>query len=141
MNGLVRSPFTELQRELNRLFERALPTETSGEEGLMWAPRVDLSETEDAYVIRIDLPGVKKEDITINYQDGTLTVSGERKLEKKEEGENFLHVERVYGRFLRTFTFPKEINPDKISAEYKDGVLVITVPKAEESKPKTIEVK
>jgi len=141
MNGLIRSPFTELLREFSRPFEGTLPAQTrETAEGIIWAPRVDLSETEDAYIIRMDLPGVNKEDISINYQDGTLTVSGERKLEQKEEGENFYHVERVYGRFVRSFTFPKDIDADKIQAKYENGVLIITVPKAEANKPKTIKI-
>ena len=147
MNGLVRfSPSTEmrrLQREIDTLFESFFPARegTRGElEQTGWAPRVDLEEREDAYVMHLDVPGINKEDLEINFQDGTLSISGERKLEQSQERGNFVRVERAYGRFYRAFTLPQTINPESIQANYENGVLTIHVEKAEERKPRRIEV-
>ncbi len=145
MNSLIRfAPGTtrSLQDEFDRLFDGFLTTRN--EEGVttMWTPRVDLSETADAYVVELDVPGVSREDININFHDNTLSISGERKSEKKEEGKGeYVRVERQYGSFYRSFTLPKTVDTEKIDARYEDGVLVITVPKAEESKPRKIDVR
>ena len=135
-----------LQREVNRLFEEFFPIrrwEAEGElptEGMtaVWTPRVDLAETDDSYLIFMDLPGVPKDSVKITFEEGVLRVSGERPM--PEENVRYYHIERPHGRFFRTFTFARNINPDNISASYKDGVLTITVPKAEESKPIKIEI-
>jgi HSP20 family protein len=105
-----------------------------------WTPRVDLSETEDAYHIHLDLPGVDKDDVDINLQDGTLTIRGERKEETREEGTNAVRVERSFGQFFRSFTLPQTIKQDAIRATYDNGVLAVEVPKAEETKPRRIEI-
>lgn len=147
MTSLVRfSPSTELrrmQREIDRLFDDFVPTRASGNgdtETGVWTPRADVAETEDSYVLHVDAPGLKREDFNINWQEGTLTVSGERKWEERSERENVVRVERAFGHFFRSFQLPKSVNGDMISAAYEDGVLTINIPKAEESKPRRIEI-
>ncbi len=134
-----------MQRDFDRLFSSFFAparTEAGPEaETAMWMPRVDLEETPDAYLIHMDLPGLSKKDLNISYHEGVLTVSGERKMETKEEKSNYVHVERQFGRFYRSFTLPKAVDESKIEAEYKDGVLQIRVPKMEAVRPRQIEVK
>ena len=101
---------------------------------------MDLTETEDAYFVHMDLPGLKKEDLEINFQEGSLSISGERRAEETEEQRKFVRVERAYGRFYRAFTLPQAINDAQIEAQFEDGVLNIRVPKAEEVKPRRIEI-
>lgn len=147
MANLIRfAPNHELRRmqhEIDRLFNDFFPTtngNSSEDKGSVWTPRVDLSETHDAYFIHIDLPGIDKKDLTINFQDGTLTVSGERKAEVRDEGKNYVRIERNFGHFFRSFNIPTAVKADKIKANYADGVLLIEVPKAEEVKPFNIRV-
>lgn len=147
MTSLIRfTPNRELrqmQREIDRLFENFFPARPEGNgdaETAVWSPRVDLAETADAYLIDLDVPGMAKDDFAINYHEGTLTVSGERKAEETKEERNYVRVERTYGHFYRSFTLPKAVNEEKIGAAYKDGVLSIRVPKAEESKPRRIKI-
>ena len=152
MTRLVRfSPTSEmrsLQREIDRLFDNFTPARKREEGGsepapaqqANWTPRVDLAETEDEYSIRLDVPGVAKEDIEINFQDSTLSISGERVTSSKEEESDFVRVERSAGRFFRSFSLPKTIKENEITAEYDNGVLTIHVPKAGEKKPRRIEV-
>lgn len=147
MTQLIRfSPTQDIRRmqnEIDRLFGAFLPTmrsEESEAETAVWAPRTDLHETGDAYVIHADLPGVPKEDVNVNYHDGILSVSGERRAKEPSENENCVRLERSFGRFYRSFTLPKTINEKKISATFLEGVLTIHVPKAEESKPRRIQV-
>ena len=146
MTSLVRfSPTSELrrmQREIDRLFEDAFPNRAENGEGAaqVWSPRADISETEDAYVIHIDAPGLKKDEFNISWQDGTLAVSGDRKWEDKEERENYVRVERSFGHFFRSFTLPNTVKGEEITGSYNDGVLTIRVPKAEESKPRRIQI-
>ena len=134
-----------MQREFDRLFESFFPTRpANGNDGLesaVWTPRTDLSETEDAYLIHLDLPGLKKEDVEINVHDGTLSISGERGHEEAEESRTFVRVERSRGRFYRSFSLPQTINTDGIEASFEDGVLSIEVPKAEERKPRRIDIR
>ncbi len=147
MTSLVRfSPTSELrrmQREIDRLFDDVFPTRAENGETAapVWSPRADVSETEDAYVLHIDVPGLKKNDFNISWQDGTLTVSGDRKWEDKEERENYVRLERSFGHFFRSFTLPNTVKSEEISGSYDEGVLTIRVPKAEESKPRRIEIK
>ncbi|MEX0820967.1 MAG: Hsp20/alpha crystallin family protein [Rhodothermales bacterium] len=132
-----------MQREIDRLFDDFVPSRESGNgdrESAVWSPRVDLSESEDAYVVHVDAPGMKKDDFNINWQNDTLTVSGERKWSGEASKENFVRVERSYGHFFRSFRLPKAIDGDQIQASYDAGVLTVTVPKAEESKPRRIEI-
>lgn len=148
MTSLVRfSPTSELRRmqqEFDRLFESFFPARPDGNgdvETALWSPRVDLAETDDTYLIQLDVPGMKKDAFNINYQQGVLSVSGERKAEETEEKANYVRMERSYGHFYRSFTLPKAIKEDKIEASYQDGVLTIRVPKAEESKPRRIQIR
>jgi len=110
------------------------------EDSVVWAPRMDVEETEDAYVIHADLPGIDKKDLNISLQDNVLTIKGERKHENKKETKNRFYLERAYGNFYRTITLPEKVKEEEIKAKYKDGVLTITLPKSEEAKPKLIEI-
>ncbi len=105
-----------------------------------WYPAVDVLESKDSYLIRAELPGMKREDFKLEVNDGTLTLSGERKPEKPAEGVEYRHVERVNAKFWRTFSLPETVKHDGIEATYKDGVLEVRVPKAEAAKPRQIEI-
>jgi HSP20 family protein len=149
MSTLTRwDPFRELddlQTRLSTLFGRS-PIRKNGEkrEALTvaeWAPLVDIVEDEKEYLIKAELPEVKKEDIKIGVQDDVLTISGERQYEKEEKNKKYHRVERAYGSFARSFTLPEDSDGDKLSAEFKDGVLKVHLPKSEKAKPKKIEVK
>ncbi len=137
--------FTGLQERINRMFDEAMRPLTPRGEGEelergAWAPAVDIYETDNEYVVYADLPGVKKEEISIELKDNTLTLRGEKKFEEKVERDNYLRVERSYGTFVRSFTVPHGVEADKIKARFKDGVLELTIPKREEAKPKQIKV-
>jgi HSP20 family protein len=106
-----------------------------------WNPALDIAEHDDEFIVKIELPGVAKDEVKILMQEKTLTVRGEKKQEKESTGANYHRVERSYGAFQRSFTLPSTVNGSKIDAAFKDGVLTITVPKSEESKRKEIEVK
>jgi HSP20 family protein len=135
------SEFDLLRREMSRLFDDFVPTRTGeNQESSVWAPRADLSETDDAYVIAVDIPGVSRDDLDITVEDGTLKVSGERSMREEHEGGQFYRIERAYGRFYRSFDFGPNVDPDNIEAHFDDGVLTIRVGKAEERKPRKIEV-
>ena len=140
------SPFREmdtLQSRLNTLFGRTACRPT-GEETFPvteWTPLVDVTEDEKEYVIKTELPEVKKEDVKVTVVDGTLRITGERKLEKEEEGKRYHRIERAYGSFERSFMLPEGTQPDKLTADYKDGVLKVHLPKSVEVKPKPLEVK
>lgn len=148
MTKLVRfSPHRELNRmhsEFDRIFNDFFPgrpyDRNANYSHGAWVPSVDLSENEDGYNIRMDLPGVDKKDITVNYQDGILTISGTRNAEEKKEGDNFLRIERRSGEFSRSFKIPNAIQTNKINAGYENGVLNITLLKADEVKPVKVKV-
>ena len=131
-----------LRHDMNRLFdtiwngpETEAPTTTG------WRPSVDISETQNEFIVTADLPGINREDLDVSVNNGRLTIRGERR-QTAESGEGNVHrVERVYGAFARAFDLPSAVNADNIGATYRDGVLSVTVPKAEEAKPKQIEVK
>ena len=131
-----------LQQEIDRLFDAPLtglvraPSFLNG-----WTPALDLHEDKDQFVVKAELPGVKKENIEVSVQDGTLSISGERKSEEKFKDAGAHRTERFFGRFQRTVSLPGAVAQDKVKAEYKDGVLTITLPKTEEAKPKQIDVK
>lgn len=134
--------FKSLQSQLNRLFEPFAARYTAADEDLVggnWAPPVDVAETQEKILVRAEVPGMKQEDIQIEFENGLLTLRGERKLEKTE-GMTWHRVERTYGNFSRSFTLPRTIDAEKISASYRDGVLEIEVPKREEAKPKQIRI-
>ena len=147
MTSLIRfTPRYEMrrmQREFDRLFDNFFPTHPSNGNGesAVWAPRTDLSETEDAYLINLDLPGLTKKDVEISFHDGTLSISGERWHEETEEDRTVVRVERSYGRFYRAFTLPQTAETESIEATFGDGVLNIRVPKVEEAKPRRIDIK
>ena len=146
MNDLIlHSPFHPLwrmQNEVERMFNGLLPQQDREEKATtaVWSPRADLAENDEAYRIILDLPGVPKNEVTINYHEGKLIVSGERKQAVQNEAKA-IHVERSAGHFYRDFKLPKSVNAGKIEATCIDGVLTIVVPKAEASKPHRIKVK
>jgi HSP20 family protein len=124
-------------RSFNDLFDENFGRESSRS---TWYPPVDILESKDSYLIRAELPGMKKEDIKVELKDGTLILSGERTSEKPAEGVEYRHTERVNAKFWRSFSLPETVKQDGIEAAYKDGVIEIRVPKAEEAKPRQIEV-
>ncbi len=105
-----------------------------------WTPPVDIHETDHELVLKADVPDVKPEDIEVNFENGTLTLKGKREFEKKEEGKGYHRIERNYGTFVRAFSLPETIDPEKLTAGYKDGVLTITIGKKEVAKPRTVKV-
>lgn len=144
------NPFRELEEineRLNRAFGRSMLTrdvDLPGKDALVgfdWAPTVDITENNEEFQIKAELPEVKKEDVKIRIEDGVLSISGERKQEKEEQNKKFHRVERSYGSFMRSFTLPTNIDETKIRADYKDGVLTLRIPKSAEAKPKAVEVK
>ncbi len=131
------STFPEWDHLMNGFFsDRLENTELTD-----WTPAIDIDEDNDAFVVIADLPGLTKKDISINIKENMLTISGERKIEKKDENKNYCRSERRYGSFKRSFQLTDQVIADKISASFKSGVLTVTVPKAEEVKPKEIEIK
>jgi HSP20 family protein len=104
-------------------------------------PVADVKEDDDKYTVTLETPGIEKEDLKIRMKDSSLLVEGEKKEEKKDEGESYLRVERSYGNFRRVFNFDSQLDPKKVNAEFKDGVLSVTLPKSEKEKHKEIEVK
>ena len=144
MNPLTKwDPFRELediQNRLSSLFGRT-PLRGIGEEAMTvseWTPLVDIAEDDKEYLIKAELPEVKKEDVKVTVENGVLTITGERKFEKEEKGKKYHRVERGYGSFTRSFTLPEGAASDKISAEYKDGVLKVHLTKSAEAKPKSM---
>ena len=138
-----------IEREFNKMFNSLSNRFGFGNgddvdkeyENAVWSPSSDIYEDKENYVLTLDLPGIKKDNVKISYVDGQLNISGERKNEKESKDGTYHRVERSYGKYFRSFSLPKEIKDDKIDAEFKDGQLTITVPKAEEVKPKEIDIK
>lgn len=128
-----------LQNEINRLFD----ADRDDGVGSMapWALKVDIKEDQDHIMLKADIPGMKQEDISVNVENNTLTISGERKFEQEEKRDDYHRVERSYGRFSRSFQLPNTTDLSKIDADYKAGVLTVTLPKLPEAKPRAIEVK
>jgi len=122
---------TSLQDELDRLFESPLQA---------WAPALDVQEDKDGFTIRAELPGLKREDIEVSLQDGVLVIAGERKAEAVKEDTEVHRQERYFGRFSRALTLPTAVSGDQVKAAYKDGILTVTLPKAEQAKPKSITI-
>lgn len=132
-----------MQNRLSSLFGRT-PWRGLGEETMKvteWTPLVDITEDDKEFVIKAELPEVKKEDVKVSVEDGRLEISGERKFEKEEKGKKYHRIERAYGSFMRSFTLPEGAAGDKVSADFKDGVLTVHLPKSPEAKPKSIDVK
>jgi HSP20 family protein len=139
-------PFREmsaLQERMNRLmsdFRTRTPwTEEEMAQG-GWVPAVDIYETKEAIVLNVELPGVTKDDMALEVKDNTLTLKGEKKLEKDVKEESYHRMERTYGSFMRAFTLPSTVQQEKVKARFKDGILEVTIPKAEEARPKQIKV-
>jgi len=140
------NPFRDLEDIQNRLspwFGR-IALRGGGDETMTtsaWAPLVDITEDDKEYLIKVELPEIKKEDVKVTVENGTLTISGERKFEKEEKDKKYHRVERAYGSFVRSFALPEGTDGSKVSAEFKDGMLKVHLPKSEQAKPKAIEVK
>lgn len=138
-----------VEREFNRMFRTfddrfglsKKEDSENGYENAVWMPLTDIFEDKDNYMIKADLPGMKKDDVKISFADGQLSISGERVQEQESKDTKCHRIERTYGKYYRSFNLPKEIKEDKIKAEFKDGQLTVTIPKAEEVKPKEIEIK
>ena len=134
---------SSLQNEMNRLFNTAFDapaTPGNGAAMRRWVPAMDLLETADHFVLRADLPGLTQDDVKIELEDSTLTVSGERKSEHEDKQEGYYRVERAFGGFSRSLTLPKGIDADAVTASFENGVLEIRVPKPEERKPRRISI-
>jgi len=146
MNLVRWDPFRELEEmstRLNRVLS-APPRRTGEEEGAFfadWAPAIDVQETDIEYLMKADLPDVKKDDVKIDIKDRVLTIEGERKQEKEEQGKKFHRIERSYGKFVRRLALPTDVDDQKIAADFKDGVLNVHLPKSASAKPRSISVK
>ena len=145
MNIVKYDPFRELrglQDEMTRLFTGALPASVSREEMLngAWIPNVDIFENKENLVLEADLPGLSREDFDLSIENNVITLKGERKFEKKAEGDNYHRVERSYGAFTRSFTLPQTVSAEGATAEFKNGILYVSLPKREETKARKIEV-
>ncbi len=142
------NPFRDMEEIFDRFSRssRRLPAlRSEGSQELMtiadWAPTVDVSETDDEYLIKVELPEVRKEEVKVTIHDGVLTLQGERKLEREEKNKKYHRVERAYGSFARSFTLPENVDDNNVKARNKDGMLYLHLGKTEEAKPKSIEVK
>src|SRR5258705_954401 len=138
-------PFRDLrtlQEEVNRLFSNNLSL-SLGEEGIArgaWNPNVDIYENKDQIVLEAELPGMNREDFDLTIENNVITLRGERRFEKKDDADNYHRVERAYGSFTRSFTLPQTVSGEGVSAEYRNGVLRVTLPKREETKARRIEI-
>ena len=128
------------QDQFNRLFSDTFRNPAEESALTTWAPAVDIYETPNELVVKADLPDVNEKDIDVRVENNLLTIRGERKSEKSVSEENFLRVERTYGSFSRSFSLPNTVNAEGIGAQYKNGVLTVTLPKREESKPRQVKV-
>jgi|PlaIllAssembly_1097288.scaffolds.fasta_scaffold05637_2 HSP20 family protein len=147
MMDLIRwNPWNELvslRERMNRMFEDSLFRPERHEDGVglgAWSPAVDMFEKDDKFVIKAELPGLDKKDVNVDLQNGVLTLKGERKHESEVKEENFYRREMSYGKFMRSFRLPADVDADKIRAEFQNGLLTVEVPKPEEHKPKQIKV-
>lgn len=133
----------EVSERLNKIFGTWARPVGVKETLAQWTPAVDIQETEKEYLFKfkVELPEISKEDVKVSYQEGILTIEGERKQEKEEKGKKFHRVERSYGKFLRTFMVPPDAEETKVTAEIKNGLLVVQLPKTEKPRAKTIDVK
>lgn len=130
---------TRLQDDMARLFDDRAPMRAG--ESLGWSPAVDIYEDAEGLSLKFDLAGVEPKDVDIRFENGVLTIKGERRLEKEEQKENYHRVELSYGTFNRSFSLPATVNPEQIKAEAKNGILSVHLPKKPEAKPKSIQVK
>jgi HSP20 family protein len=148
MNALTRwDPFKEmddLQKRLSSIFGLAPQRAATGKEEMtvaQWLPLVDITEDEKEYLIKAELPEVKKDDVKVTVESGVLTISGERRFEKEEKDRKYHRIERSYGSFTRSFSVPDDADDAKVAAEFKDGVLTVRLAKSEKARPKSVEVK
>lgn len=148
MTTIVRwDPIRELgtlQDRMNRVFEDMWGRTRRGEDDYVtgsWMPAVDVRESKDALEIQAELPGIDPKDVTVSVEGGVLTIKGSRQFEKATEGETYHRVERAYGSFERSFTLPTNVDPGRIDAKFRQGLLLLTLPKREEAKPKAITIK
>jgi HSP20 family protein len=134
----------DLHKSLGSLFGRPQTQRLESKEELMrvpeWTPLVDISEDAKEYLIKAELPDVRREDMKISMEDGTLTIAGDRKYEKEENGRKYHRVERAYGSFGRSFSLPDDASPAKVTADFKDGVLKVHLAKNEKARPRQVEV-
>ncbi len=146
MNIVKWDPFRELEdvsSRLNRIFGRFPARAESGQEMLRvadWSPSADITETDTAYLIKAEIPGVQKEDVKVTVQDGMLTMQGERKMDKEENGKKFHRIERSYGSFVRSFRIPDDADENSVKAAFKDGMLNVTLAKSAKAKPRSVDV-
>ncbi len=133
-----------LRREMDQFFDDLVPFSWSRDNGGRaigtWTPNADITEDEKEYLIHLDIPGMEKNDIKINFQDGRVTITGEREFEERDEKKDYIRQERYYGSFYRSFKLPEKVKEEKIQATFKNGVLKVVIPKAEVVKPKVIKV-
>jgi HSP20 family protein len=139
-------PFRELEEiseRFNRLFQRPPFHRDSAQEALTvadWVPRVDITEDDKEYLIKAEIPEVDKKNVKVTVQEGVLTIQGERKQEKEEDSKRVHRIERFYGTFVRSFSLPEDVEEDDVKAEFKDGMLLVHLRKAEKPKPKAVEI-
>ncbi len=133
--------FDALRHSVDRLFDDFLSHDSDEMFESRWHPVVDLSENGDNYLVHAEIPGLNKKDVKITLQDNVLTISGEKKLEREEKNKTYHLVERSHGQFTRSFNLPAKVDEKGIKAEFKNGVLEITLPKAPEAKAREIEIK
>ncbi len=146
MNLMRLDPLSEMESisgRLNRLFGKPLSTELRDDASMFgdWLPALDIEEDDKEYLIKADLPAMKREDVKVGIVDGILTVEGERKQEKEEKGKRFHRVERSFGKFVRRISVPGDVDQQKVSATFADGVLQVHMAKSEAAKPKSIDIK
>jgi len=140
---MERDPFRDIQHEMNRLFDNFLGRPTTGMSGTsarVWMPVVDMYETNDDLILNFELPGVPEKDISLSITGDVLTVKGERQFGHQVNGDNYVHTERVYGRFERSIRLPMRVEAGRVRATYRDGVLEVSLPKTEEVRPKEIKI-
>jgi HSP20 family protein len=148
MNALTRwnqlKELEALRHGLGGLLNRSPTQWPEGQEEPMavaeWSPLVDISEDDKEYLIKAELPEVKKEDVKVTAENGTLTIMGERRYEKEDKNKKYHRVERAYGSFGRSFSFPDDASPGKVSADFKDGVLTVRLAKVVKAKPEQVEI-
>lgn len=139
------APLRSLQDEVNRLFETVFPGRLDDEDGrtmsAVWSPRMDLAETDGAFELSVDLPGLSREDVSLHLEDNRLVISGERREKKETKDRNVIRMERTFGPFYRSLPLPKSVKEGDVKAAFKDGVLTVTIPKTETKPPTKIEIK
>ena len=145
MSMIKYDPFRELkslQDEMNRLFMTSVPRGFGNEDLASggWAPSVDIFETETEIVLEAELPGMKRDDFEVSIENNVITLKGERHFEKQDEGDNYHRVERAYGSFTRSFSLPRTVSAESTAADFKNGILRVTLPKKEEARARKIEI-